>query len=194
MFDKKEYNKQYYEDNREKLKEKNGLWHINNPGRHKESNRQWLKNNPRNAKKAKMKWYKNNLEIIREYQNNRQKNDLKYNINHRMRTAIGIALKGDKAGRKWEALVGYTLNDLISHLIKTIPKGYNWQDFLKCNLHIDHIIPKSVFNYTKPEHTDFKRCWALENLQLLPAKENFIKHNNLSKAFQPALKLIEEMV
>ena len=56
-------------------------------------------------------------------------------------------------------------------------------------LHLDHKIPKSIFNYEKSEHTDFKRCWALENLQLLPAKENRVKHNNITKPFQPALQI-----
>ncbi|MBA7551803.1 hypothetical protein ES705_44352 [subsurface metagenome] len=70
-----------------------------------------------------------------------------------------------------------------------MPAGYTWQDFLSGELHIDHIIPISAFNFTKPEHTDFKRAWALENLRLLPAKENMIKHDRLDRPFQPALKI-----
>ncbi|GAI61384.1 unnamed protein product, partial [marine sediment metagenome] len=38
-------------------------------------------------------------------------------------------------------------------------------------------------------HIDFKRCWALENLRLLPAKENMVKHNKLDRPFQPALRI-----
>jgi len=34
-----------------------------------------------------------------------------------------------------------------------------------------------------------KRCWALSNLRLLPAKENMIKHNKLDRPFQPALRI-----
>jgi 5-methylcytosine-specific restriction endonuclease McrA len=106
-----------------------------------------------------------------------------------MSIAIGLALKGNKAGRRWETLVGYTLNDSMKHLKKTMPEGYCWQDFLQGELHIDHKVPKSVFNYTKPEHIDFKRAWASSNLQLLPAKENLIKHNKLTRPFQPALQI-----
>jgi len=102
-------------------------------------------------------------------------------------SSIRIMLKGNKQGRHWEDLVGYELNDLIKRLKKTIPKGYTWQDYLDSKLHIDHIIPVSVFNFTKPEHLDFKKCWALKNLQLLPAKENLEKHNKLDKPFQPCL-------
>jgi hypothetical protein len=55
--------------------------------------------------------------------------------------------------------------------------------------HIDHIIPKSVFNYTDAEHIDFKRCWALKNLQPLWAGENMSKGDSLVKPFQPSLAI-----
>ncbi|GAG98711.1 unnamed protein product, partial [marine sediment metagenome] len=92
--------------------------------------------------------------------------------------------------KHWEDLVDYKLNDLKKRLFQTMPNGYCWQDFLDGKLHIDHIVPIVVFNFTQSEHTDFKRCWALNNLQLLPARENMIKHDKLTKPFQPALSLI----
>ncbi len=42
--------------------------------------------------------------------------------------------------------------------------------------HIDHITPKSHFNYKTPED---KECWALENLQPLEAIENMRKYNKV---------------
>jgi len=127
---------------------------------------------------------KHSKQYINQYQNKRYKVDLKYNLTKRMGTRIWQTLKDNKNGRCWETLVSYTVKDLIKRLKKTMPKGYTWQDYLEGRLHIDHIIPVSVFNYTKPEHTDFKRCWALNNLQLLPAEENHKKFNKLEKIFQ----------
>ena len=184
-----EYHKQYYKDNKERIDEQNRMWAKNNPERHNKQTEEWKKNNLEKVRISGLKWYRNNLDRVREYQNNKRRTDLKYNINHKMRTAIGMTLRGGKAGRRWEKLVGYTSNDLIRRLKQTLPMGHTWQDFLEGKLHIDHIIPKSVFNYTKSEHIDFKSCWALKNLQLLPAKENLIKRNYLSSPFQPALKL-----
>jgi len=106
-----------------------------------------------------------------------------------MGVSIKRSLRNNKNGYHWEIFVDYTLSDLIKRLNNTMPEGYTWQDFLSGELHIDHIIPKSAFNFTRPEHTDFKRCWALSNLRLLPAKENRIKYNKLDRPFQPALKL-----
>ena len=121
--------------------------------------------------------------------NKRYKTDLKYNINCKVRVGVTTSLKGNKDGQHWEDLVGYTSGDLIKRLKQTIPKGYTWEDYLKGKLHIDHIIPMSVFNFTLPEHIDFKRCWSLGNLQLLPASENISKSNKLYKPFQASLKL-----
>lgn len=103
--------------------------------------------------------------------------------------SIKYSILKNKNGQDWELLVGYTLDDLTERLEKTIPEGYNWSDFFKGELEIDHIIPVNVFNFSKLEHTDFKRCWALSNLRLLPAKENMIKNSKLSRPFQPALKI-----
>jgi len=46
---------------------------------------------------------------------------------------------------------------------------------------------ESVFNFSKPEDMDFKRCWALSNLQPLWAADNFSKHAKLKKPFQPSM-------
>jgi len=111
----------------------------------------------------------------KKYMENKYRTNLKFNLNQKISRVMGHSLKGNKKRRKWESLVNYNLNGLIKHLEKTMPEVYTWQDFLQGKLHIDHKIPISAFNFTKPEHTDFKRCWALENLRLLPAKENLSK-------------------
>lgn len=179
--ERKKYNKQYRKDHPgyDKIVYKDRIGYLN----------KWKKDNSDRMKGYREKWNKKNPSYNSQYQKDRQKNDFKFKLNKRMTIAIGISIRGNKNGRKWEALVGYTLNDLIKRLKKTMPKGYTWQDFLTGKLHIEHKIPISAFNYTKPEHIDFRRCWALKNLRLLPAKENWKKSNRLEKPFQPSLKI-----
>lgn len=177
----KEYRKQYYEMHCEKIKEYNRLWNKNHPENIKEASRKYRENNP------ERKHY--NKESHRLYMNMKRKTDLKFNLNHKISREIYKALRWNKAGRHWEILVGYTLNHLIKRLNKTLPDGYAWQDFLEGKLHIDHILPIAVHNFDKSEHIDFKRCWALSNLQLLTAKANLMKHTKLTKPFQLALKI-----
>lgn len=174
MLNQKEYHKQYRKDNLKRLKQYQKQWLEDNRGKHNQKCVEWRKNNPEKARK---------------YYQNKLKTNLKFNLNYKMRKALGKSLKGNKAGRTWESLTNYTLKDLKKWLDETMPKGYTWEDYLTAKLHIDHIIPISAFNFTKPEHTDFKRCWALSNLRLLPARENIIKWDHLDKPFQPALKI-----
>ena len=110
---------------------------------------------------------------------------IKGNLNNRIRSLIQQSIRGKKCGRKWEDLVGYSVDDLKRHLEKQFKDGMSWGN--RSEWHIDHIIPKSVFNYEKPEDDDFKKCWALKNLQPLWAKDNISKHNKLEKHFQPSL-------
>lgn len=191
--DRRKHNKRYYLKNNVKEMKRAKQWAKDNPERIKEHREKWRKSNSEKIKKFAKLYRINNKEKISKYRKEwitkKRKTDLKYNLNHRIGTLIGFSLKGNKKGRHWESLVGYTLGDLIKRLKRTLPKGYTWQDYLQSRLHIDHIIPKSVFNYTKPEHIDFKKAWALSNLQLLPAKENLTKNAKLNKPFQPALKI-----
>jgi len=211
MFNQKEYTKQYYIKNKEKLKEyrrnnlervresdnkyykkntnkvllKNKRWVLRNI----EKVNEWKKNNPEKSYDSNKLYYKKNSMKIKKRNNNRNKKNLKYNLNRRMGTAIRTSLNGNKSGYHWETIVGYSVKDLMERLKKTMPEGYTWEDCLNGRLHIDHIIPMSAHNYTESKHIDFKRCWALSNLQLLPTRDNIRKSNKLSKPFQPALKI-----
>jgi len=179
----KQYKKRYYKKNIEKIKELYKQWHKDNREKHIKNAIQWNKDNPEKRKKINQKWAKNNSEKIKEnhkiYMNNKYKTNPKFNLNRKISNAIWHSLKENKAGRKWETLVGYTLDNLIKQLKKTIPENYLWQDLFNGKLQIDHKIPKSVFNFDTYKDTDFKRCWTLKNLRLLPARENLNKSNKL---------------
>lgn len=103
----------------------------------------------------------------------RLRNDPQFVVNMRMRTAIGKALKGGKAGRKWESLVGFGLADLVERLRETMPVGYSMADFGRGHLHIDHVIPRRLFDVSTPD--GLRECWSLLNLQTLTATDNMRK-------------------
>ena len=185
MFNQKEYAKKYYQNHKEKMDEQKKKWNRE----HREillgQKKQWYRNN----KEYYKKYHQEHKKERNEYDRNRRKTNLKYKINHNLKGEIRKSLKCNKNSKYWENLVGYTLVELAKRLGRTIPEGYTWQDYINGELQIDHIIPISAFNFTKPEHPDFKKCWALSNLQLLPARENILKSNKLNKPFQPALKI-----
>jgi len=192
--EKKEQRRSYRKNNQEKIRERGRQYRENNREKIREINKRYRKNNPEKVKEKNRLWAKNNPEKVRESKRKRlskkRATDLKYNLSKNISRAIRLSLNNNsKAGRHWEDIVGYSLGSLIKRLKKTLPKGYTWDDYNNGKLHIDHIVPISAHNYTKPENPDFKKCWALKNLRLLPAKENIAKGAKLSKPFQPALKL-----
>jgi len=101
-------------------------------------------------------------------------------LNKNMGSNVWDSIKNNKNGRHWEDLVNYTLSGLIKHLKKTIPEGHIWQDYLEGKLHIDHIIPKRAFTFNKPDDEEFKQCWSLYNLRLLPASKNKSKQDRIT--------------
>jgi len=110
-----------------------------------------------------------------DYFRERKNIDIKFRLDRNIASTISISLKGKKAGRTWESLVGYTIEDLIKHLESKFEFWMSWSNYGKW--HIDHIKPKSLFHYTCPEDQEFKECWALSNLQPMEAKENIKKSN-----------------
>lgn len=97
----------------------------------------------------------------------------KQRLDQRMKTAVAVALKGGKAGRSWETLLGFTLNELMAHIERQFMPGMSWDNMGEW--HIDHIVPKSSFEYSTAEDADFRAAWALTNLRPLWALENWSK-------------------
>ena len=125
----------------------------------------------------------------RELENERRKTDIGFNLKNRMRYRMHAALKRGKGGKRWQDLLGYTVDDLKKHLQKKFQPGMTWELFLNGEIHIDHKIPVAAHNIKDHDSHDFKRCWALKNLQPMWASDNMAKSDNLSKHFQPSLAI-----
>ena len=100
-----------------------------------------------------------------------------YRINNATHVGLSKSIKNTKAGRKWQALVGYTLAELIDHLVLQFTEGMSLENYGKW--HIDHKIPCSFFVFDSPEDVEFRMCWRLENLQPLWAEDNMRKGNKI---------------
>jgi hypothetical protein len=102
----------------------------------------------------------------------------KHRITRNLRTGIYKSLHTGKGG-SWEKAVGYTLLELKTHLENQFMDGMSWDNHGEW--HIDHIKPISDFSFQSTKDSDFKRYWALSNLQPLWAKDNWYK-NKKSKS------------
>jgi hypothetical protein len=94
-------------------------------------------------------------------------------IHERMSAGIKNSLRDGKGGRSWEALVGFTIADLMRHLERQFQPGMSWGN--RGEWHIDHILPLASFNFDTPDDPEFKAAWALTNLRPLWALDNIQK-------------------
>ena len=177
---KSRYRKRHYLKNMTKTLCQNAKWRRDNPERMSQLAKEWGRKHPERRREAVRKYNKLHPEKWKAY-HGIPKIRLRNNISRQ----IGLALKGNKKGYHWESLVGYTLDELRKHLEKQFESGMTWENYGQW--HIDHEIPVSAFNFSKPEHIDFKRCFALKNLRPLWKHENLSKWKTLIKPFQPAL-------
>ena len=142
----------------------------------------WKKKNPEKAKEIQRK--------SKEKKYLKVKDDPTYKVNRSLAKSIHRVLKnngGSKDGRHWEHLVGYSATELKAHLEIQFAEGMSWDNYGEW--HIDHIIPKSAFNFNAAGQIDFIKCWALENLRPLWAVDNIKKGARLQHDFQPSLAL-----
>lgn len=185
--------KKFYKDNKEEILIQHKKYYKDNKEERKAKQREYIKNN-REAKRIYQKKYnKNNREMLNEKWKKLYHSKLKFNekfiISRKISSAIHHSLKGNKNGQHYEDLLKFTFDELKAYLIKDLSKNYpdyTWQDYIDGLLHLDHIIPIDVFNFSKPIDIDFQKCWALSNLRLIPAHENLSKSNKLKEPFQPS--------
>lgn len=122
-------------------------------------------------------WVRQNSKHVAEYRAKHEHQCFQANpilrFNARLASAIGKSLRGHKPGRSWEAVVGYTLEDLMCHLERQFQPGMTWETYGKW--HIDHRKPLASFAYVSTDDPEFRECWALSNLQPLWAEDNINK-------------------
>jgi hypothetical protein len=140
--DRKEYFQQYYENNIETFKDRSQTTQF------KETKRKYKKN-------------KRNIDPI-------------FRVRENISNAILKALKkgkSDKAGQSIMQFLGYTITDLSDHLEKQFNDKMTWDNY-GIYWHIDHIIPQSDLSFKSMKDENFNKCWSLNNLRPLEAKQN----------------------
>jgi transcription-repair coupling factor (superfamily II helicase) len=121
----------------------------------------------------------------RIYSKTRKSIDPAFKLRSRFSTSIWISLNSNNSTKNGNSILKYlpySIQELKEYLEKQFEHWMNWNNwgrFSKSwddnNLktwkwQIDHIIPQSILPYTSMEDSNFKKCWALENLRPYSAK------------------------
>lgn len=135
-------NKKWRKTNPEKSKAVIKRWAKANPEKMSANVRKWARKNPEKACAISLRWQKENPEKVRAM---RKRADKKrscspmFKLNKNISVGIRESLNGNKNGRRWEGLVGYTIENLKKHLEKQFIDGMSWDNYGEW--HIDHKIP-----------------------------------------------------
>ena len=146
-----DYNKSWYETNREDIIEKKKVCRKANPEYHKA-------------------YYEANKESISE------KSKARYEANPEvvfLRRTLS-RLESYMDGSKYEKILGYTQEEFVSHIESLWSEGMSWEN--RSEWHIDHIKPIKAF--INEGITDVTIINSLSNLQPLWAKDNLAKGCN----------------
>lgn len=159
---KKQYQKEYYEKNKERLTKQFQEYHLTNKQdilvRHKEY---------RGNNKDKIR------EINKIYQNRKEKEDINFLLARRLRTRVRLAIKSNAKGGSAVRDLGCSIPTFKEYIEKQFKPGMTWENWTYSGWHLDHIKPLCSFDLTDREQ--FLEAVNYKNLQPLWAKENIVK-------------------
>lgn len=172
-----ERSSKYYLKNKEKIKLRNAIWSNKNKSKRQEITQRWEGNNKSLiALRRKQKYKDDPFVYIRN--NKRMRSTphgmLRSVISHRINEYLKRRTT-NKNGKSIIKFLPYTIDQLKEHLEKQFKPGMSWNN--RSKWHVDHIKPDCLFHYTSVDDPEFQKCWALENLQPLWAKDNFSKNS-----------------
>lgn len=156
----------HYKNNRAYYQHKRQEWRSKNREHTRQYARDYAKTHKSQRNIRRKTLYKNSPEF-----------KLECNLRNRLNGIIRKN-KGIKKASKTLSLLGCTLLELKIHIEKQFLPNMSWGNHGIYGWHIDHIIPCSAFDLTKPEEQ--KKCFHYTNLQPLWAKENLTKSDKIS--------------
>jgi hypothetical protein len=174
---KKAYNDEYYQRNKEKLKERarerSKLYYKNNREKKLEYQKKYTLDNYEEVRHktniAKKRWAKNNPEKVRQHQRDRMKDPLNRAIGN-LRSRIHVVVKNKSLSKKSNLvdILGCSFEDFFTHLSDQFTEGMSWDNYGEW--HIDHIRPVSEAEtmddvVSLNHYTNLQPLWAIDNLK-----------------------------
>lgn len=173
-----EYKKTYAIQHKEKIHDYNLAHYRLHETARKQASRDWTAANAKRKQAYNLAWTARNKELALSHwarSRAKRRSSTQVRLSESVSNQIWFSLKGTKASRRWEKLVGYTLVELMRHLERQFTRGMTWGNYGRHGWHVDHVLPVSMFNFTRSADPDFRQCWALTNLRPLWAADNLSK-------------------
>jgi hypothetical protein len=165
--------KEYYQDNKERMKEYKKEYYQVNKKYKKEYNKEYREANKEYYKEYLKEYHQVNKEKLeeyrKEYKRERRKTDplFKMKCNLSTRTWAAFKNKGYSKTSKTRKMLGIDWEVAKQHIERQFKKGMNWNNYGEW--HIDHIIPLSSASTSERlkelcHYTNLQPLWAEDNL------------------------------
>lgn len=179
----REERKQRDTKNKKRIKDNLYEWKRSHSQKLKEYQRNYReKNKERLSESRRRKGYRTTPSSRKrhtDYLRNRRRADFSLRVTESLRNRLYVLLRRNKARKDSSAiaLLGCSLNAFLKHLESQFSVGMTWENYGRQNgklgWDIDHIIPCSAFDLTKPEQQIV--CFHFENLRPMWARDNYKK-------------------
>lgn len=156
---KKIYNAEYYRKNKDKHCKICTEYRLKNKNKHREYNKKY---------RAK------NLDKLHAAWRDRYRKNHSFRITTIQRNRLKKIVGSTSVSR--HEMTGCTPKELRDHIESQFLKGMTWEN--QGRWHIDHIMPCSAFDLTKPDQV--KICFNWQNLRPIWAKKNLSKGKKIT--------------
>lgn len=170
MFNKKEWMKQYRIDNKDIIAAKRKEYREKNKESLNEGSKKWREDNKEYVKVYKKGYNNGYKERRNELARERNKIDVLYSLEKRVRANISQALgRMDFTKRSsLNNILGCSFEEFKLHIESKFTEGMSWSN--RGEWHLDHIIPISWATteeeiYKLNHYSNFQPLWAQENLK-----------------------------
>ncbi|CAB4196505.1 hypothetical protein UFOVP1290_25 [uncultured Caudovirales phage] len=186
----KNNNDTYYKKNKKYILEQKKEYNKKNKAVLSDKRKVYYNENKTEIIFKNSEYKKNKRNIINKRNKERKKLDPKFRLQETVRSVIKSAFRrngGYKNGISSLKYLPYSFSELKQHIEKQFEPWMNWLNWGVYNSkmwkdddqstwvwQLDHIIPQSDLFYISMEDENFKKCWALDNLRPLSAKQNII--------------------
>ena len=149
---KRQYDKEYREKNRAKIKE--------NKAKYVRDNRDQVNERRRNSDRVKK---------LKE----RTKADPCFKLKNILRSRLHSALNGKSKCNRTENYLGCSVEEFKAYIESKFKEGMSWDNYSFYTWHLDHIKPCALFDLSRED--EIETCFHYTNYQPLWAKENLSK-------------------
>ena len=180
--------KEYYENNKEKLREDKKEYREHNKEKIKEINKEYYENNKEKLREDKKEY--NNKPETKKKNNERRKSrkqaDPNYKIAENLRSRMNAAIRnGQKAGSAVDDL-GISVEAFRMYLAEQFEEGMTWENHGTL-WHVDHIKPLCQFDLTDRDQfleaanwMNQRPLWAIDNLKKISEDKKKSFRNKLT--------------